>query len=409
MHFFKKYFSGLTRNTLFLTFTSLFGDISTEMLYPILPIFITQVLGAPASAVGLVEGVAVATQNIVQGFSGWLSDRLQKRKYIALIGYTIAALSKPFMGTALVWPEVLAARFMDRFGTGIRSAPRDGLIAASVDEKNRGKAFGLEGFGDNLGAFIGPLIAALLLFVFLLPIRWIFYLAIIPGLLAVIMVALVREEITNNNTNTNNQKVLNMRTWNLFENWRLKFGTFSAGYWKYIFVTAVFGIGNSSNAFLILRTKQIGIPLVITIIIYAFFNLVAAISSFPAGHLSDMLGRKNILLGSFIIFILSYLGFALTTNYYLLATCFILYGIFSGAYRAVGKALATDFAQPQLRSTAVGWFSTTIGLTGLVASLVAGELWTLINPSAAFLYGVIMAILGTIALSILIQPKRTAL
>lgn len=399
MEHLKKYFSGLTRNTFLLTFASLFSDISTEMLYPILPIFLTQTLGAPASVVGIVEGVATAVQYIIQGFSGWLSDKLQNRKSIALVGYTLAALAKPFLGIATIWQEVLAARFVDRLGTGIRSAPRDGLIAASASEKNRGKAFGLEGIGDNLGAFLGPIIAALLLFIFLIPIRWIFYIAIIPGLLAVGMITLVKEkspvslsactrEGETKNLNAKNRSFTSVRM--------------TSGYWKYLLVTALFGIGNSSNAFLILRTKQIGIPFVITIIIYAFFNLVAAVSSFPAGHLSDKLGRKSILLISFIIFVIVYLGFALTTNYILLATCFILYGVFSGAYRAVGKALATDFVQAELRASAVGWFSTTIGLTGLIASLVAGLLWTQINPQAAFLYGAFFAILGILSLIFLV-------
>src|SRR6187399_56963 len=153
----KKYFTGISKNTVFLAFASLFSDIATEMLYPILPIFLIQSLKASGSVIGLIEGIAHATQNIVQGFSGWLSDKLKRYKLIALIGYFLAAIAKPMMGLSSSWQGVLSARFIDRFGTGIRSAPRDALIASSVAEKNRGKAFGLEGIGDNLGAFIGPL------------------------------------------------------------------------------------------------------------------------------------------------------------------------------------------------------------------------------------------------------------
>lgn len=392
MRSFKKNFSGLSLSTFFLTFASLFADVSTEMLYPVLPVFLTQVLGAPATVVGLVEGVATATQNIVQGFSGWLADKLKEHKKIALAGYFLAALSKPFIGLSIIWPQVLGARFFDRLGTGIRSAPRDGLITASADEKHRGKAFGLEGIGDNLGAFIGPLIAALLLFVFLLPIRWIFYLTVIPGILAVLMISLVKEK--------KKIVILNERSFVPLK--------MPKEYWKYIFVTALFGIGNFSNAFLILRTKQIGIPLVATIIIYAFFNLVAALSSFPAGALSDKFGRKNILFAAFIVFIITYIGFALSTSFFVLGFLFILYGIFSGAYRAVGKALASDFVRQEFRATAIGIFSTTIGLSGLIASLVAGSLWTAVNPSAAFLYGAFFALLGTAALLMLTKPKGAA-
>lgn len=386
----RKYFSGLSASTFLLTFASFFADISTEMLYPVLPIFLTQTLLAPVSVVGLVEGVATATQNIVQGFSGSLSDKLQKRKEVALIGYMLAALSKPLIGLGTLWPQVLGSRFLDRLGTGIRSAPRDGLIAESASEQNRGKAFGLEGIGDNLGAFVGPLLAAALLFYFATPIRWIFYLAIIPGILAVVMISFVRE------------KKIVVAAKSKLDLTQLQF---SSGYWKYIVVTALFGLANFSNAFLILRTKQIGIPFEVTILIYAGFNLVAAVSSFPAGNLSDKVGRKTMLFVAFGIFIATYLGFALTTNLFVIGLLFILYGVFSGTYRAVGKAMATDFVTPSHRSSAVGWYSTTIGLTGLVSSIVAGALWTGINPSAAFLYGVILAFAALVLLLLLRLSK----
>src|ERR1700758_4901145 len=184
----QRYFAGLSRTTFLFTFASLFSDISTEMLYPVLPVFLTQTLGAGGSIVGLIDGFAQATQNIVQGFSGALSDRLQRRKPLALFGYALAAWAKPSMGAATMWQGLFAARLLDRLGAGTRSAPRDALIAASVDEANRGRAFGLEGLGDNAGAFLGPLVTLFLLSAFQIGIRWVFYLAIIPGLLAFCMV-----------------------------------------------------------------------------------------------------------------------------------------------------------------------------------------------------------------------------
>src|SRR5438067_9060437 len=190
----KKYFSGLTKNSILLAFASFFSDVSTEMLYPILPIYLTQYLKANGSIVGIIEGIAQATQNIIQGFSGWLSDMLQKRKPIALVGYILSAISKPFIWLANTWPVVLAARFSDRLEAGSRSAPRDALIAESVAPEHRGKAFGLEGIGDNLGAFVGPLITILLFFFLRFDIHYIFYVAIIPGLVAFLMVSLVREK-----------------------------------------------------------------------------------------------------------------------------------------------------------------------------------------------------------------------
>lgn len=387
-----RYFAGLSRNTFFLAFASFFADISTEMLYPVLPIFLTQTLRASGSVVGLVEGIAGATQNIVQGFSGWLSDRLQKRKPIALAGYVLAAVAKPLMGLATAWPGVLGGRFLDRLGAGARTPPRDALIAASVDEKDRGKAFGLEGVGDNAGAFLGPLIAVALLIALQLDIRWVFYLAIIPGLLAVLMILLVQERPT---PATAKAKI------------DLSLGQFPKPYWKYLLATGLFGIGNSSNSFLILQTNDLGASLEATILIYAGFNLVAALISYPAGFLSDRWGRRNILLLAFLIFFVAYLGFALTRNIVLIAALFAGYGLYQGIFRSVGKALATDFVPDHLRASGLGWYNTTIGLLGLVASVVAGLLWDHVGHAAVFLYGAAFAIIGSIALLALLPAEQT--
>jgi MFS family permease len=307
----QRYFVGLSRNTFLLAFSSLFADISTEMLYPVLPVFLTQTLNATGSIVGLVDGFAQATQNIVQGFSGALSDKLQKRKSIALAGYLLAAVAKPLMGLSTVWQGVFAARLLDRLGAGTRSAPRDALIASSVDEKDRGRAFGLEGLGDNAGAFLGPLLAVFLLHVLQVEIRTIFYLAMIPGLLAFFMVQLVKE-----------------RPVSVTAKAKIDFSLrqFPKEYWRYLLATALFGLGNSSNAFLILRTQDIGASLETTILIYAAFNLVAALISYPAGSLSDTWGRRNILLASFVIFLIAYLGFALTQNIFLVTVLFVTTG-----------------------------------------------------------------------------------
>ncbi|MDP3941261.1 MAG: MFS transporter [bacterium] len=379
----KKYFSGLSKNTFLLALSSLFADISTEMLYPILPIYLTQVLHANGSVIGLIEGIATATQNIIQGFSGWFSDKLKMRKKVALFGYLIAALAKPLIGAASSWDGVLGARFLDRLGTGIRSAPRDGLIAASADERHRGKAFGLEGIGDNFGAFLGPLLAVFLLFSLRVDMRAIFFLAIIPGILAVCMIFLVKEKPLTHDTKAEIDKIVTR---------------FPRSYWHYLFVTALFGIGNSSNAFLILQTKSLGVSLAGTIIIYAVFNLVAALISYPSGFLSDTFGRKNILLGSFVIFLIVYLGFAFSHNILVIALLFGLYGVYQGTFRAVGKAFASDFVPQKLRASSIGWYSTTVGLSGLVASIIAGLLWDRVNHPSVFLFGAVSAILGIGAL-----------
>ncbi len=387
----RRYFSGLSRTTVLFTFASLFSDISTEMLYPVLPIFLTQTLHASGSIVGLVDGFAQAAQNIVQGFSGTLSDRLQRRKPIALAGYFLAAISKPLMGLATVWQVVFGARLLDRLGAGARSAPRDALIASSVDEANRGRAFGLEGVGDNAGAFFGPLVALLLLYGAHVGIRWVFYLAVIPGLLAFLLVLPVKEQRAS-----------------VAAEAKIDIGLrqFPRAYWTYLLVTALFGLGNSSNAFLILRTQDIGASLEWTILIYAAFNLVAALVSYPAGSLFDKWGGKHVLLGAFVIFFIAYLGFALTQSIVLIAGLFAFYGLYQGIFRTAGKALAASFVPERLRASGIGWYNTTVGLLQLVASVVAGLLWDRIGHAAVFYYGAVFAAVGSIALVLLIPPRR---
>jgi MFS family permease len=389
----QRYFARLSRNSFLLAAASLFADISTEMLYPVLPVFLTQTLKASGSIVGLVDGFAQAAQNIVQGFSGALSDKLQRRKPIAIVGYFLAAIAKPLMGLATVWPELFGARLLDRVGAGTRSAPRDALIASSVDEENRGRAFGLEGVGDNAGAFLGPLLAALLLYAAHVDLRTIFYLAVVPGLLALLMVLLVKE-----------RRVL----FSAKSKIDISLGRFPKEYWRYLLATALFGIGNSSNAFLILRTQDIGASLEMTILIYAGFNLVAALISYPAGSLSDQWGRRNLLLASFVIFLIAYLGFALTQNILVIAGLFVFYGVFQGIFRAVGKAFASDFVADKLRASAVGWYSTSVGLLDLVASVVAGLLWDRIGHVAVFYYGALFALIGSIGLLLIVpgNPDR---
>src|SRR5271157_5292238 len=301
----KPYFAGVSRNTVLLAFTSLFSDISSEMLYPVLPVFLTQTLHASGSVVGLIDGIAQATQNIVQGVSGWLSDKLQKRKSLALAGYLLSAISKPLIGFAKVWQVVFGGRLLDRLGAGTRSAPRDALIASSVSEENRGRAFGLEGVGDNAGAFLGPLLAVFLLYWLQVGIRSVFYLAVIPGLLAFLLVLLVKETPVA-----------------IAAKAKIDVGLPTA-YWRYLRVTALFGLGNSSNAFLILRTQDIGASLEMTILIYAAFNLVAALISYPAGSLTDRWGGRNVLFAAFAVFLMAYLGFALTQNVVLIAALFV--------------------------------------------------------------------------------------
>ncbi len=389
----KYYFAGLSLSTFLLAGTSLFGDVASEMLAAVFPLFLTGTLGVSVSLVGVIEGVAPAIQNLTQGFSGWLSDRLQRHKAIALFGYALSAIAKPMIGLATGWQGVLVARSLDRFGAGTRSAPRDALIAASVDEAHRGKAFGLEGFGDNLGACLGPLVTMALITLAGVPLHSIFFLTLIPGAIATLLTLFAKGD-----------RAAPKRAKKLAPSVE----RFPKVYWRYLAVTALFGLGNSTNAFLILRTQNLGASMSATILIYASFNLVAALASFPAGYLSDKWGRKRVLLGAFAIFVVVYVGFGLATNRILIGLLFALYGTFEGAFRAVGKAMATDFVPREARASGIGWYSTTVGLSGLVASVVGGQLWTHVNPAATFLYGAVFAGVGLIALQFLIPTASSA-
>ena len=361
------------------------------MLYPVLPVFLTQTLGATGSIVGLVDGFAQAAQNIIQGLSGTLSDRLQRRKPVALAGYFLAAISKPLMGLATVWQVVFGARLLDRLGAGARSAPRDALIAASVAEAHRGRAFGLEGVGDNAGAFLGPLVTLLLLYALHFDIRSVFYLAVVPGLLAFALVVLVKEPRAAVAAETKID---------------VSPRQFPPAYWKYLGVIALFALGNSSNAFLILRTQDISASLENTILIYAAFNLVAALISYPAGSLTDRWGGRNVLLAAFGIFLIGYLGFALTQNVTLIAGLFVFYGLYQGIFRTAGKALASSFVSDRLRASGIGWYNTTVGLLQFVASVAAGLLWDRVGHAAVFYYGAFFAAVGMVALVLLIPSRR---
>jgi len=385
--------TGLSRSTVFLAFASFFADVSTEMLYPVLPVFLTETLKASGGVVGLMEGGALAVQNLVQGVSGSISDRLRRHKRIALIGFGLAALCKPLIGLASVWPVAVGARLLERLGTGVRSAPRDALVAASADPEHRGKAFGLEGAGDNAGAFVGPVLAVILLSLLAVPMRQLFLLAVIPGALAFVMVLFVAETRAAAPAKATLGAAITR---------------FPPAYRAYLLAIGLFGLGNSSNAFLILQTRSLGVSLPVTILIYAGYNLVAALASYPVGVLADRVGRKRLLAGGMAVFLVAYLGFALSRSVLITAPLFLLYGLFQGVYRAVGKTLASDFSPEGLRASGLGWYGAVVGLSGLIASLVAGALWDHVGHVAVFWFGAALALVGAVATLALVKERRPA-
>ncbi|MGH9829029.1 MAG: MFS transporter, partial [Blastocatellia bacterium] len=272
----------LSRGAIIIGIVSLFADISTEVMYPLLPTFVTRVLGAPVAALGIIEGVANGSASIVGGLSGWLSDRIGRRKQVAFAGYVLTAISKPLIGVAWTWHLVLGARFSDRFGKGIRSAPRDALLSESAPDEHRGRAFGFERAMDSSGALIGPLLAVLLVGGLGVRDRTVFYLATIPALIAALLILAVPEKPS--------QLVRGSSSL------RLTLAGTSTEYRRLLIVTAVFGLGNSADAFIILRAQDLHLGLDSTILAYGLYNAISAIVSLPAGSASDRFGRRNLLI-----------------------------------------------------------------------------------------------------------------
>jgi MFS family permease len=371
---------------------ALFSDAATEMLVPVLPIFLTQSLGATGAVVGLVDGVAQAIRNFVEGFSGAISDRMRQRKPFVLIGYALSAIAKPLMGVSTIWESVLGARLLDRLGAGVRAAPRDAMVASSVDDREEARGFGIEALGEYVGAFAGPLLTVFLLFALQTDIRTVFYVAFVPSLIGLIVVAFVRER----------SSVINaVRP-------RFTLKGFSNSYWYFLAVTAVFSAGNSSNSFIILRAQEMEASLVYISLLYAGFNLVAALAAYPSGILADTAGRKVTLLDSYVVFFIVYIGLFVSKSLIVVVVVFLLYGLYQSTFRSVGKALACDYAPEQLRASAIGWFSATAGLMQLVASLIAGALWDKVNHESVFLFGAASSFIGIVALMLMIYWQRVS-
>ncbi|MGQ9731278.1 MAG: MFS transporter [Candidatus Zipacnadales bacterium] len=371
---------GLGRNVIVLGVVSLLTDISHEMLYPVVPLFLTTVLGAPMTAVGLIEGVAECTSNLMKVGAGWYSDHLRKRRPFLFGGYTLSAISKPLLALATTWHLVLASRLLDRLGKGIRTGARDSLLAASCDPAHRGKAFGIHRAMDTAGAFLGPLFALLLLSQFHVSYRTIFVIAFIPALAGVMVIFCVRRE--------------GLREDPFLDHRRTKQGVISSELRSFLAVAVLFAIGNSSDVFLLLRAKEVGFSQSFVLLVYMFYNLIHALAAGPVGGFSDQLGRRRVIIAGFCTFALVYLGFAFISAPALIWPLFALYGLYSAAAEGVTKAHVVDLSDPNYRGTALGLLQTVMGLAAFMASVVAGALWTHVASWAPFAYGATCALLA---------------
>lgn len=365
-----------------LGFVSLFMDISSEMIHGLLPVFLTSVLGASTEMVGLIEGVGEATASISKLFSGWISDKLGKRKALAMIGYGLAALSKPIFALAPTSSVVLAARFSDRVGKGIRGAPRDAMVGDMVPAGLRGAAYGLRQALDTVGAFAGPLIAIALMATLHDNFRLIFWLALIPGLISVLVLLIaVREPPRDVAANQKQLKLGDLKT-------------LSATFWIVVGIGAVLTLARFSEAFLILRAQSVGLSLALAPLVLVIMNIVYSLTAYPLGALSDRINRKWLIGTGFAILIAADIVLALSPNLVAVMAGVALWGLHLGMTQGLLAALIADEAPANLRATSFGVFNLVSGVALLPASLIAGTLWEAAGPYATFMAGAAFAAIG---------------
>ncbi|MBI5455067.1 MAG: MFS transporter [Deltaproteobacteria bacterium] len=369
---------GLGKNVFFTGLVSLFMDISSEMVYPLVPLFLTGVLGTTKTTVGIIEGIAEATASILKVFSGWLSDKLGKRKFLMTIGYGVSAASRPLLASSSTWFQVLTARFIDRVGKGVRTSPRDAIIADSTEKERLGLAYGFHRSMDTIGAVIGPGIAFALLFLSKDNLRLVFYASTIPGVIAVIIIILFIKEKKKTREEVREAP-------------RLSISSFNGPFRRYLVVIAVFSLGNFADAFLVLQAENAGISRELIPVVYVLFNIVYALSSAPLGALADRIGVKNMILGSFLLYSLIYLAVAFSTSAIHIWILFPVYGIYKGMTEGTQKAYLAILAPKEQRATAFGVYHTVAGVMLLPASIIAGYLWDNIGPYATFLFGSAMS------------------
>lgn len=385
---------GLSRNVVVLGFVSLLNDGASEMIYPLLPIFLTVVLGAGPAVLGIIEGIAETTAALLKLYSGYLSDRVKRRKGWIVAGYSISNIIRPLIALATSWPQVLALRFSDRVGKGLRASPRDAVIADSTPPEFRGMAYGFHRAMDHGGAIIGPLLATGLLLVlqgtFQENLKTLFLLSFIPGLLAVLLLFVGLKEKTTDGPRQASSSGFNFRA---------AWAGMSTGFRKYLAIIFVFTLGNSTDAFLLLRAQQLGVPISLLPMIWVALHVVKMGFSIPGGILSDRIGRKKVIVAGWVVYALVYAGFAFANSQWHAWALFAVYGIYFGLTEGVEKALVADFAPTHLRGSAFGLYHLIVGLGALPASLLFGLVWQKFGAAAAFGMGAGLAMLASVMLS----------
>lgn len=368
-----RWFNDIPPQVRLLGVVSFFADLSSELVYPIIPLFLTVTLGAPAAAVGITEGVAEATANLTRLFSGRWSDRIGARKPFVVAGYALAAAGKAILCIAPAWGFALAGRAVDRFGKGIRSAPRDALLADYATPETRGRIFGFHRSMDSAGAVGGPLIGLAFLALAGDHLRIAIALAVIPGVLSVFALRTVKERPAPEGAESGGAPA-GLRS-------------LPRAYWLALGAVGLFMAGNSSDAFLLLRAKDIGLGATLVVLGYVLYNTIYTLGAYPAGAFSDRIPRPVLLCAGYAVFALVYFGFARASHGWTVWPLMATYGVYIAATDGVTKALISDLSPGELRSSALGVFQGVTGMTALFASVAAGILWDEIDPSAPFYLG----------------------
>lgn len=381
---------GLDRNIFFVGLTSFFTDTTTKMIYAIMPMFLLT-LGATKTELSLIEGVAESTASIIKALSGWWSDKIRKNKPFMVIGYAFTAILSPMFSIVSSPLQVLGIRFAERFGKGIRTAPRDSLIASSA-EGGKGKSFGFHKAMDNSGAIIGPLLATAVLFVFPQDYRKVFLFAVIPGIFGMACLIFFVKE-------AHDAKAEPLG--------KITFKDFSFKYYALLAIIFVFTLGNSTDALLLVKAGDIGIADTYIPIIYLIFNSVSVLFAVPAGILSDRIGRERLIIFGYLLYAAIYFGFGRTNSQMVVVMLFALYGLYSATTDGIQKALVSDLVDKNKRGTGIGIYNCLVGMTLLPASLIAGVLYDQVNNRAPFYFGSVMALLAGILMVFFYHTNKT--
>lgn len=396
----------LPRNVVALGLVSLFNDASSEIIYPLLPLFLTGTLGASAQLLGLIEGVTESASSLLKLPAGWLADRVGRRKWLIVFGYGLASAVRPLLAlTGTAW-QVLSLRFIDRLGKGIRSAPRDALLAASINPARRGLAFGFHRAMDHAGALIGALLSAWLVSLFAGNYRYVFWAAWLPALAALLILIFAVREKGRTDGQTDRRRELAQASSHLPVSPSLRLSIFDANFKKYLAVLLLFTLGNASDAFLLLRAEQLGVEVVLIPLLWAALHVSKIVSSLIGGGLSDRYGRKRLIVGGWLVYAAIYLGFAYATTTMEVWGLFILYGVYFGLTEGVEKALVADLTAPAWRGTAYGFYNLVIGLGALPASLLTGFLWMRFGAAVALGLGAGLSLLAALLLMSLVAERR---